>query len=68
MVYLSSLSFSYTLCNVDQGNLFLQKNEIDEAIEAYDKAINIGDTRLESTLLSMRSSALLTRAYLWRLV
>eukprot|EP00611_Tribonema_gayanum_P006737 TRINITY_DN1604_c0_g2_i1.p1 TRINITY_DN1604_c0_g2~~TRINITY_DN1604_c0_g2_i1.p1 ORF type:complete len:402 (-),score=125.61 TRINITY_DN1604_c0_g2_i1:908-2002(-) len=46
-----------------QGNSHLDKNEVTEAIECYNKAISMGWADQEGVLLVMRATAYLQRAY-----
>jgi tetratricopeptide (TPR) repeat protein len=46
-----------------QGNAHLDKNEVDRAIECYDKAIPLSHRGQEGVLRVMRSTAYLQRAY-----
>jgi hypothetical protein len=46
-----------------QGNAHLDKNEVDQAIECYDKAIPLSHKGQEGVLRVMRSTAYLQRAY-----
>lgn len=45
------------------GNAFLKSGDVDQAIDCYDKAIELGDKEQEGILLAMRGQALLQRAY-----
>ncbi len=46
-----------------QGNAHLDKNEVDQAIDCYDKAIPLSHKGQEGVLRVMRSTAYLQRAY-----
>lgn len=50
-----------------EGNLHLKSGKVDLAIEFYDKALKFGDKEQEGVLLVMRGTALLQRAYAYRL-
>jgi tetratricopeptide (TPR) repeat protein len=50
-----------------EGNLHLKSGKVDLAIEFYDKALAFGDKEQEGVLLVMRGTALLQRAYAYRL-
>ena len=46
--------------------MYLRSGEVDQAIECYDKALELGDQEQEGVLLVMRGTALLQRAYVYR--
>lgn len=50
-----------------EGNVYLKNGEVDLAIEMYNKALKLGDKEQEGVLLVMRGTALLQRAYAYRL-
>ena len=50
-----------------EGNLHLKSGKVDLAIEFYDKALAFGDQEQQGVLLVMRGTALLQRAYAYRL-
>lgn len=50
-----------------EGNVFLRNGDVDHAIECYDKALELGDREQEGVLLVMRGTALLQRAYAYRM-
>ncbi len=45
-----------------EGNVHLRVNEIDAAIDSYNRALSLGDQEQEGVLLVMRGTALLGRA------
>mmetsp|Transcript_20735 Transcript_20735/g.30685 ORF Transcript_20735/g.30685 Transcript_20735/m.30685 type:complete len:338 (-) Transcript_20735:3-1016(-) len=47
-----------------EGNSHLEKNEVDEAIKCYDKALKLNWKEQEGVLLVMRATAYLQRAYI----
>jgi len=50
-----------------EGNVFLRNGDVDRAIDCYDKALELGDREQEGVLLVMRGTALLQRAYAYRM-
>jgi tetratricopeptide (TPR) repeat protein len=50
-----------------EGNVFLRNGQVDLAIDCYNKALELGDKEQEGVLLLMRGSALLQRAYDYRI-
>lgn len=50
-----------------EGNVFLRSGEVDSAIDCYNKALDLGDHEQEGVLLVMRGTALLQRAYAYRM-
>ena len=50
-----------------EENVYLKSDEVNLAIDAYNKALAIGDKEQEGVLLVMRGTALLQRAYAYRL-
>jgi tetratricopeptide (TPR) repeat protein len=50
-----------------EGNVFLRNGDVDNAIECYDKALELGDREQEGVILVMRGTALLQRAFLYRM-
>eukprot|EP00607_Mallomonas_marina_P008669 CAMPEP_0182424928 /NCGR_PEP_ID=MMETSP1167-20130531/11226_1 /TAXON_ID=2988 /ORGANISM="Mallomonas Sp, Strain CCMP3275" /LENGTH=295 /DNA_ID=CAMNT_0024605133 /DNA_START=387 /DNA_END=1270 /DNA_ORIENTATION=- len=49
------------------GNVYLSYGEVDKAIDCYNKALELGDNEQEGVLLVMRGTALLQRAYGYRM-
>lgn len=56
----------YVPCS-DEGNVHLRNGDLDQAISCYDRALQLGDPEQEGVLLVMRGTALLQRAYLYRM-
>lgn len=52
---------------LDEGNVYLRNGDLDQAISCYDRALLLGDPEQEGVLLVMRGTALLQRAYLYRM-
>eukprot|EP01041_Mallomonas_annulata_P006415 gene6415-12970_t len=50
-----------------EGNVHLRGGEVDRAIECYNRALSLGDHEQEGVLLVMRGTALLQRAYGYRM-
>ena len=50
-----------------EGNVYLRDGDVDKAIECYDSALSLNDPGQEGVLLIMRGSALLQRAYAYKL-
>ena len=68
-IFTSQLGISINQSSADclklnfQGNAHLDKNEVNQAIECYDKAIPLSHKGQEGVLRVMRSTAYLQRAY-----
>ena len=49
------------------GNVHLRDGEVDQAIDCYNRALELGDNEQEGVLLVMRGTALLQRAYAYKM-
>ena len=56
----------YSLINL-LGNVHLRDGEVDQAIDCYNRALELGDNEQEGVLLVMRGTALLQRAYAYKM-
>lgn len=50
-----------------EGNVHLRNGQVDSAIACYDAALRLGDREQEGVLLVMRGTALLQRAYMFKM-